>query len=128
MTLRDEVDKAVANRTPAELAELLQSRHLLTIARAPNDTDEQWRRRILDYYFNHAVESKRKRAIEQICQLVGVKTPEERKAELAERQLSALEATRWQRVFREWIKPILVAVLGTVIAIVLSDSHNFLGI
>lgn len=115
MTPRDEVDKTVADRTPAELNKLLESLGLLTVRRLPNDTEEQWRKRILDYHFNHNVESKRKKAIERICQAVGVKTPEERTADLVERQLSAPEPTARRRLSKNLLYPILVTIIGGIL-------------
>lgn len=125
MTLRDQVDKAVADRTPAELNKLLESLDLLTITRLPNDTDEQWRKRILDYHFDHKVESKRKKAIERICQAIGVETPEERAAELVERQLSAPEPTARRRLSKNLLYPILVTVIGGILLYVLIAIVEF---
>ena len=120
MMLRDEIDKAVAHMTPEELNKLLQSLILYSIPRDPNDTDEQWRKRILDYHFNHEVESKRKKAIERICQAVGVKTPEEHATEFFERRLNCLQPTARQRLLKDWIKPIVVGVIVVILGYALN--------
>ena len=112
MTLRDEVDKAVADLSSAELSERLESAGLKVAKRLPEYSDEEWRKRTLDYHFSHNVESKRKKAIERISQAVGVTTPEEHAAELVERQLSSLQPTAWQWFSRKLLVPILVAVIG----------------
>lgn len=111
MTLRDEVHKAVVDLSPTELSERLASAGLMIVKRLPEYSDEEWRERMLDYHFNHNVESKRKRAIELICQAVGIETREERAAELVERQLNAPEPTACKRFWERWLTPIIVGVI-----------------